>query len=485
MQTRGSSPAHSHTGAQDSESRIECTLMAQRFVMESPLPASPAQAFAWHERPGALERLVPPFEKVRVVSRTGSIQEGDRVVMKVYKGPIPITWVAEHRDYRRGVSFKDVQLEGPFARWEHTHTIVPSDDGTSRLRDEIDYELPLGRLGEGFGAHLARQQIVQMFRYRHRVTQEDLAMHAAASTPAPLRVAITGATGLLGSVLSPMLTTGGHETIGLSRNPPSDEGWVRWSRDEGFGDPSRLEGLDAIVHLAGENIAAGRWSASRKRALVRSRVEGTRALIAALGRLDRPPKTFVSASAVGYYGARGDEPLDERSGKGEGFLADLCESWEQSADEAAALGCRVVKLRFGVVLSPRGGMLAKVLPIFKLGGGGPVGSGDQVLSWVLIDDAAGAIHHALTRDAIEGVVNVTAPAPVTSAEFARVLGEVIHRPAFMPAPAFALKMVYGEMAEAILLTGQRVLPTRLVNSGYEFRAAKLEDALRHLLGKTL
>jgi uncharacterized protein (TIGR01777 family) len=244
-----------------------------------------------------------------------------------------------------------------------------------------------------------------------------------------------------------------------------------------------LDGVDALIHLAGENIAATRWNAATKKRIRDSRVEGTRVLCEGLAKLTRAPRVLLSASAVGYYGDRGDEILSEDSPSGSGFLAAVARDWEAATEPAAAAGIRVVRMRFGVILSPRGGALAQMLTPFRLGGGGRIGSGRQWWSWISIDDAASAIQHAIMTESLSGPVNGVAPNPVTNAEFTHTLGQVLGRPTLIPMPAFAARLALGEMADELLLASARVLPTKLLESHYRFQHPTLDVALRHLLGK--
>ena len=285
---------------------------------------------------------------------------------------------------------------------------------------------------------------------------------------------------MIGSALSQELRGAGHRVTSLTRSPASG-GDVGWDPSAGEIDASRLEGIDAVVHLAGESIAEGRWTAERKRRILESRRRGTGLLAETLANLSDPPRVMVGASAVGYYGDRGNELLREDSGSGDNFLAQVCRVWEGAADPAREAGIRVVHTRFGIVLSPRGGALGTTLPIFKLGGGGRIGSGRQYWSWVALDDVVGTIIHALQNDAVDGPVNVGSPNPLTNAEYTKVLGKMLNRPTVFPLPAAAARLMLGEIADELLLPSARMEPAKLKETGYEFRYPELEGALRHLL----
>lgn len=440
------------------------------------LPVSPETLHDWHARPGALERLMPPWEAVELVERTGTIADY-RVVMRMQvAGPIRQTWVAQHDGHVPGRQFRDTQVTGPFASWVHTHRFEPREGG-SELVDSIEYTLPMGALGATFGGDFATARMDRMFDFRHQRTEEDLARHAGKE---PLRVAVTGASGLIGTQLCAFLTTGGHRVDKLVRRE-AKAGEIAWDPARGTVDVAALEGVDAVIHLAGENVGQ-RWTPKVKAAAMDSRVDGTRAIAKALAQLSKKPRIFVSASAVGYYGDTGDTLVDESSPPGTGFLAEVCKAWEAAADPARAAGIHVVHPRIGVVLSGNGGALAQMKTPFLFGAGGPIGSGKQWMPWIGMDDAIGALHHLLYAG-LEGPVNVVAPAPVTQAEFARVLGKVLGRPAILPLPGFAVKAMFGEMGQEVLLGGQRVAPTRLQATGFRFLRPDLEAALRFELGK--
>ena len=298
-----------------------------------------------------------------------------------------------------------------------------------------------------------------------------------------MHVLMTGSHGLIGSALMLSLGGGGHQVRRLLRTESDESGTTSWDPGAGTFAPAAFAGIDAVVHLAGESIASGRWTTARKSNIRDSRVIGTRNLCTALAGLETPPRVLVAASAIGFYGDRGDELLDESSPPGSGFLPDVCQEWEDAVAPARAQGIRVVHLRTGVVLSPRGGALAQMLPPFKLGAGGVLGSGNQYMSWVALDDMLGIVLYALTDTSANGPVNAVAARAVTNREFTKTLGKVLHRPTIFPVPAFAVRLLFGEMGDALLLASTRVAPTRLNEAGFEFAYPDLEGALRHVLGR--
>jgi uncharacterized protein len=296
-----------------------------------------------------------------------------------------------------------------------------------------------------------------------------------------MNILLTGASGLIGSAVLPALTTEGHRVIPLTRSQPKPGDMaVQWDPAKGSIDASGLEDLDGVVHLAGEPIGE-RWTAEKKARIRDSRVRGTRLLSETLAQLSTPPKILVCASAIGYYGDRAEEVLTEASAPGTGFLAEVCRAWEAATEPALLKGIRVVNLRFGVVLSATGGALAKMLPPFRMGLGGVLGSGKQYMSWIILDDAVGAIQHALLTESLNGPANAAAPQPVTNAEFTKTLGKVLGRPTLLPMPAFAARLMFGEMADELLLSSARVQPSKLLATGYAFRYPGLEAGLQHLL----
>lgn len=453
----------------------------EQFVKKTWINAPAADVFQWHEQPGAFERLTPPWESVRVLSRTGGIRDGDIVEIRTGAGLLSTRWRIEHDDYVAGRQFRDRQQRGPFSHWDHLHRIEPDGENACTLEDRITYALPLGAAGDLLAGAMIRRKLARMFAYRHRVTVNDLTLQRQFGGRA-MNVAITGASGLVGSAVRTLLSTGGHNIHALDRSDRTSGDGYYWNPTAVVSDPAWLADCDAVIHLAGENVA-GRWTDAKKERIRDSRVRGTRVFCESLATAANKPRVLVCASAVGFYGDRGDEALTEDSPQGTGFLADVCQQWEDAAKPAVDAGIRVVHLRFGVVLSPAGGALAKMLTPFKLGAGGPIGSGKQYMSWIAIDDAAALIAFALANDNVIGSVNAVAPNPVTNREFSKTLGRVLRRPAIAPLPAFAARLAFGEMADALLLSSARVIPQRAMDNGYPFLFPQLESALRHVLGR--
>ncbi len=296
-----------------------------------------------------------------------------------------------------------------------------------------------------------------------------------------MKVLITGASGLIGTELQKSFKEKGYEMLLASRSEPKDDGHIQWNMDTGFADADlpKLEGLDAAIHLAGENVSGLRWTDEKKKAIRDSRVFGTRTMIEAFARLEKKPKVFIAGSAIGFYGDRDDAEMTETSSVGDTFLAKVCKEWEAESRRAEDMGIRTVLLRTGIVLSKDGGALATMLTPFKFGVGGVVGSGKQWMSWVSLDDVIAIINFALDNESMRGAVNVTSPNPVTNEEFTKTLGSVLYRPTFLPLPEFVVNLVFGEMGDALLLASTRVKPKRLLDADYEFKYTDLKTALEH------
>ena len=434
------------------------------------------EVFAWHTRPGAMRRLVPPWQPMRVVKETESLADGTAILGL----PGGLRWIARHDPaaYEAPHQFRDVLSSDGLMTlppriigwWRHTHRFSDAGDGTTRMHDEVDTTVP--------GAMLR-----STFAYRHRQLAEDLAAHrdAADAGAGPMVIAMTGSSGLVGTALAAFLSTGGHRVIRLVRRDPLNADERRWEPSKPAAD--LLDGVDAVVHLAGESIA-GRFTDAHRRAIRDSRIEPTRRLAEVAAAASGGPRTFVSASAIGFYGYDcGDTVLDEDSPRGDGFLADVVADWEAATAPAADAGLRVVAVRTGIVQSSAGGTLKLLRPLFAAGLGGRLGSGRQWLSWIGIDDLLDIYYRALYDTRLVGPVNAVGPEPVRNAEYTRALAATMHRPALLPVPSFGPRLLLGkqgalELAEA----SQRVRPDRLTALGHRFRSTTVTDALAHQLG---
>lgn len=451
-----------------------------RSILDHPLE----EVFAWHARSGAFQRLTPPWESVRVLERTGEMWDGGHVVLGLRKGPAELKWEVKHTAFQENVLFRDEQVSGPFGRWVHTHRFSDAGSGRTLMEDEVEWEAPLGALGQAFGGSFIAGELERLFAFRHRRLAHDLELLRRYPLKGGATVVVSGASGLIGASLVSLLRTGGYRVRPLERRRGSggDPDGIAWDIQAGTLDREELEGVDAVVHLAGESIAGGRWTDEKKRRILESREKGTHLLAGALAGLRRKPGVLVSASASGYYGDRRNEIVTEDAPAGDGFLSRVCVAWEGATEAARRAGIRTVLLRSGVVLSPAGGALGQMLLPFKVGVGGRIGRGNQYMPWIDLDDEVGLILHAMATSGLAGPLNGTAPEPVTNAAFTDILGRVLRRPTLLPLPALALKALFGEMGEALLLEGVRMVPRKALESGYRFLLPSLEDSLRFQLG---
>ncbi len=453
------------------------------FIKRSRINAPVKTVFGWHSRAGALERLSPPWDPLQVIQKPRGIRKGSRPVLKLKAGPVPFKWIAEHTDYEENRLFRDRQIKGPMASWVHTHIFDPDGKDACFLEDRVEYALRFHPFGEFFAGSMVLNKLERIFRYRHVTTAADIAAHESRPDKTPLNILISGASGVVGSALVPFLTTGGHQVNSLVRRTPAPgKAEIFWNPDAGFLNPADLGGIDTVIHLAGENIGQGRWTAQKKKRIIESRIKGTSLIAETAARLNPRPRVLLCASAVGYYGNRNQWELTEKDGPGNDFISQVCYEWEKAAAPAIESGIRVVFLRIGVALTPAGGALAKVLPLFRAGLGGKLGTGCQFMSWIGTDDVIGAIYHVIYNDGIEGPVNVVSPNPVTNLEFTETLAGVLSRPARFSVPAWAIKLVFGEMGREVPLSSTRVRPVKLLETGYRFRNPDLRGVLSHLLG---
>jgi uncharacterized protein len=455
------------------------------------MPAAAEEVYAWHGRPLAFLRLQPPWERIAVEDVSGRFgTDGFCVAFRApFLGPLESRWVANFAGFEPGRRFRYRQTDGPFHTWNHTFHFIPESPTTSIHENQIEYRLPFGAVGRLLAHNMVRRRLEAMFAYRHALVASDLTRHNLYRDRPRLTVAVTGSRGLIGSELVPFLTTGGHRVVRLvtGTSPrPFDDGttWLHWEPRSAL-DPAIFAGVDAVIHLAGEKIASGRWNEKRKRRILESRTISTRNMTEALAALpsQERPRAFLCASAVGYFGTRGNEVLTEDSTVGAGFFPGVCHAWESATDPARAAGIRTANLRFGMVLTPKGGALGKQLAAFKFGLGARLGPGTQWTPWITIGDVVAAIHHCLMNDTVEGPVNVVAPSPVTNREFTRTFARVLGRPAFLRLPRFALRALFGELADEGLLASLRAAPKKLLDTGFVFQHTELVDGLRFVLGR--
>jgi uncharacterized protein (TIGR01777 family) len=354
---------------------------------------------------------------------------------------------------------------------------INNEEGGCTLNDQVTYSLPFHSLFGGPLGPLFRWKLTRLFKYRHRVTINDLDIQSRYPTT-PLKIIVTGATGLVGSALCAFLSTAGHTVLKVSRKRSGSE--ILWNPESGEIEAEKFIGADCVIHLAGEGIAERRWSTEQKERIRSSRINGTKLIVDTIKKMPAPPKVFIAASAIGYYGDTGSTLVSESAQKGRGFLSDLTQEWENCVNLP---NIRTVNARIGVVLSPRGGALKKMLPPFLLGVGGPVGSGKQHLSWICLDDLVYSLYHLIFTESLSGPVNLVAPTPVTNREFSKTLGRVLNRPAVLNTPAKAIELLFGEMGRETVLASVRVSCQKLIDSNFEFKFGGLSDALRHVLGR--
>jgi len=391
------------------------------FIFSSELPFSARDVLAWHERKGAAIRCLPPWD-------------------------YPISLLKESEQHILSIA--------------EERSIVTEESKSSRPD---------------------QKELIRLFSWRHAALNEDLKLFSRYSQT-PLRILLSGSHGLIGSHFKALLEGAGHTVIPLMRGSPiKSETAVYWDPNQGILCKEHFEDFDAIIHLAGENLSSGRWNKKRKEKIFLSRCRDTWLLSQILCRLYRPPRTLITASAIGFYGDRGQEELTEESGPGSGFLSDLCCKWEKATDAIEQRGTRVLHPRFGMVLSRRGGALAQMLMPYKLGLGGRLGSGEQIVSWIAIDDAVGALYHMLMEETLFGPVNVVSPEPLPQKLFAEILAKRLHRIAWMPLPKLLLRLIYSDLADELLLASFSVKPKKLVESGYLFRHSDLATALRTVI----
>jgi hypothetical protein len=458
------------------------------FVHKAKFDANKKQIWDWYNSDGAFRRIMPEWEGIQPIN-AGRLVDGDETIFKVKMGPLRQKWVARHHSVVPGESFADRMIKGPFGAWNHHHEFESRTGEVTSVIDNVEYKLPLHIFTGWSAGFTVLPRMKQMFEFRSVRVANDLKQIQATAKLPRQRILVSGSTGMIGLQLCAFLEAAGHDVHRLLRPStklPSDvdsSKVVKWNDLTGELLEGDMNGFDSIIHLAGAGIGDKRWSKKRLKLIRDSRIIPTGNLANIVAGLVNPPKKILCASAVGFYGNRGTEVLDEDSSAGNDILSDLCRDWENSSRAAKDAGINVINLRTGIVMSPLGGALAKLLLPAKMGAGGPVGGGKQMQSWISLDDEIYAIHHLMMKEDSEGAYNLTAPNPVSQKQFAKTLGKVLRRPAFAPLPGFVIKILFGQMGKKLVLEGQDVRPNRLLESGYEFTHSELESCLRSCLGK--
>ncbi|RAL20484.1 TIGR01777 family protein [Lujinxingia litoralis] len=451
------------------------------FTRRSGYPVSRQTLYEWHAREGAFERLVPPWEQIEVLEKEGGIEEGGRLIMRLQKGPVGWIWEARHLDHIRGHQFVDEQVRGPFRRWRHTHRFEELHDDQSLLVDEVDYALPLGRVGELLGGRVTERMLEAMFAFRHRRTGDDLRRHKALSARR-LKIAISGTSGPVGRALEAFLSTGGHQLLRLVHERASHPGEVTWSEPTNATELSKLEGLDAVVHLAGEPSLGERTPGHSDA----DYAESTAHLATALARLNHPPEVFLCASSIHIYGDQRTREIHEESELGERPESRRRQAREDATRAAKLAGIRTVNLRIGQVLDPSFGVFSGLHRALKLGSIRRVGSGEQFMSWIDLDDVLGAILFLMGDErgaALSGPINLVAPRALPHSEAMATMARIVGGRRLWPAPAAAVHALSGNpLLREELLASRRVKPARLQESGFEFFYPHLDQALEMKFG---
>ncbi len=437
---------------------------------ESTLPVCSRKVWEWLLCPASFERTIPPWMAGFALEKEERI---DRFFLKIPYGFFSISVQCKicFSSYEEGLSA--VVEKGPFRFGKYSCKVFATDPSTSFLEEEFVYELPFF-----LSRKKIRKKLKSLFVYRHRAAERDLLRYEKYAFPIPLRVLISGSSGLVGASLGQFLRAAGHEVVHLHRGENiSSHHSISWDPQKGTALLEELEGFDAVIHLAGESLAKGLWTFAKKRRILESRKTGTEHLVSLLYQLKTPPKTFISASAVGYYGSS-SAILTESSPSGSTFLSHVCEEWEKAASPLERVGVRVVLARLGLVISPRGGLLRAILPIFRLGCGAKMGHGKQKMPWISLEDTVGAIYHILASKEVCGPVNVVSPSILTQKAFAKIVAKVLHKPCFLSIPTCLLR---GEKAKELLLISQEVAPCKLLQSGFSFIEPELQSALQSSL----
>ena len=450
------------------------------FSKRTKLRISADDAFKWYQRPGIFRRLTPPWMNVNHIEGDNGIEKGNLLKIHLCLGFLKRCMRFICSEFKESSSFTVIQRAGPFKLWIHQRIFRNKDQGESYIEDRIKYSLPFSLFGDWLLGKIIQKKLSNIIRYQHEIVKKDVMVSSKKLPEKATKVLLVGGSGMIGEALKIYLITQGFSIQEVSHKKRPD--CLYWNKDNKEFDASALQGIYAVIYLGGEPILS-RWDEDKKDLIHKSRIERTQALINSLIKADILPKVFICASGINYYGTQRTERLHEKSKSGEGFLAELCQEWELASKPLQEKGVRVINMRLGAVLSPNGGALKMMLPFFKLGLGGRLGSGHQYMSWVSIDDVVDVIYFCMMDKNAEGAINVTAPSPCTNFKFKQTLSELLNRPAWFPVPKFILTLFFGEMAKETILSSLKVYPHKLLALGYKFRYPKLKSALKHLIGR--
>ncbi|WP_420420544.1 TIGR01777 family oxidoreductase [Simkania sp.] len=439
----------------------------------------------WHLRPNMEKRAIAPWEPIQVVKSEGKPnQVGAKLhIQAKFLKCITKRAILEYCQFDPDEGFEARQVDGPFDEWVYKMKLRDQGEHACEIVDQFNFKHHFSKILTYFLNKQMEKRLTRILKYKHEILQNDLDLLEKYTYEKPLKILVSGSKGLVGSAVVDFLEFAGHQVWRLSRTSGSAaKREIAWNPEKAEADHEKFEGFDVVIHLAGENVGTGFWSKKKKEAILTSRYKGTENLVKVLSRLKNPPKTFICASAVGYYGDRGDEVLTEESEPGKGlFLTKVCQYWERAARELEDAGVRVVSTRFGMVLSSKGGALKKMLLPFQLGVGGKMGHGHQYVSWIALDDLVGALYHVIMTPSIRGGVNFTSPNPVMNAHFAKKIAQALKRWPGPPFPALMIRLLFGQKGEELMLASIRVEPKKLLDTGYSFQLPHLKQAFEHLL----
>lgn len=461
------------------------------FIKRVEIPLPVHDVFNYHARNKAIDRLIPPWSLLNIIKRNNGLGNGETCILELQCGPLKLRWVARHFGYIQDQVFQDEMIKGPLKSWKHTHSFAPNKLGGCMLEDKIEYSLPYGFNRLYFLRNQLNKTLKEMFSYRHLILQNDLKLWDLLKENKGKRILITGSTGMIGSALIPLLEAAGEHKISRLIRPSSkysDSGnssnFRIWDPETGIITHKDLEGFDTIIHLSGESIG-GRWSKIKKKRIHDSRVKTTELLCDVIKNLKKPPSTLLCASAIGYYGSRGEEVVTEESMPGHGFLADLCVDWEDRAKSVESIGIRVVNARFGLILSPKSGILKLLALASFLKAGVTFGNGNNILNWVSIEDVIGGIMYAIDNTTMHGPINMVSPNPLKSSDFFEIISKIQENQISLKFGHKFMKLALGDFADTINESNGVVKPQKLLSAGYPFMSPSLEDAVRLLLGRQI